>query len=143
MSNEVQTAPQEANVASLMRGIINDIGDLIRHEVRFARKEITSDLRKLQRAALVLALGVWTGVLGSILFVLMLVYLLNWLSLPAGTVTEGIPLWGCFGIVSAVLLVIGSIMGLMGCQMWQNITPVGEKTVQNVKENVEWMTNSK
>jgi hypothetical protein len=143
MANEVQAPPEEAGVASLMRGIINDIGDLIRHEIRFARTEFREDLRKTRQAATVLTLGVGTAVIGAVLLALMLVYLINWLSLPAGTTTEGIPLWGCFGIVSAVFLVIGSVVAYMGCEMFKSFNPLPDKTAQTIKENVEWMANSK
>lgn len=143
MANEVQAPPDEAGVASLMRGIINDIGDLIRHEIRFARTEIRSDLRKTQRAGTVLALGVGTAVIGAILLALMLVYLIHWLSLPAGTTTEGIPLWGCFGIVSAVFLGIGSAVAYAGCEMFKSFNPLPDETAQTIKENVGWIANSK
>jgi hypothetical protein len=143
MANEVQAPPDEAGVVSLMRGIINDIGDLIRHEIRFARTEFREDLRKTRQAATVLTLGVGTAVIGAVLLALMLVYLINWLSLPAGTTTEGIPLWGCFGIVSAVFLVIGSVVAYMGCEMFKSFNPLPDKTAQTIKENVEWMANSK
>jgi len=143
MANEVQTPPEEAGVASLMRGIINDIGDLIRHEIRFARTEIRTDLRKTRRAATVLALGVGTAVIGAILLALMLVHLIHWLSLPAGTATEGIPLWGCFGIVSAVFLGIGSAVAYAGCEMFKSFNPLPDETAQTIKENVGWIANSK
>lgn len=143
MANEVQAPPEETGVASLMRGIINDIGDLIRHEIRFARTEIREDMRKVRQAATVLALGAGTAVLGVFLLALMLVHLIHWLSLSAGTTTEGIPLWGCFGIVSAVFLGMGSIVAYAGCEMFNSFNPLPDKTAQTIKENVEWMANSK
>jgi len=143
MANEVQAPPEEAGVAGLMRGIINDIGDLIRHEIRFARTEIREDLRKTRQAAMVLGIGSVIALMGAFLLALMMVHLIHWLSLPAGTTTEGIPLWGCFGIVSAVLLVVGSIVAYMGCEMFKSFNPLPDKTAQTIKENVEWMANSK
>jgi uncharacterized membrane protein (DUF485 family) len=143
MANELQAPPDEASVASLMRGIIDDIGSLVRQEIRFARTEIREDLRKTRQAAAVLASGTILALIGAVLFALMLVYLIQWLSLPAGTTTEGIPLWGCFGIVSAVFLGIGSIVAFAGCEMFKNFNPLPDKTAQTVKENVEWIANSK
>jgi predicted PurR-regulated permease PerM len=144
MANEVQAPPEEASAANLMRGIINDIGDLIRHEIRFARTEIRTDLRKTKQAATVLTLGVGTTVLGAFLFALMLVHLLHWGSQPAGPPTEsGLPLWGCFGIVSAVFLGIGAIVACLGWQMFQQFNPLPDQTAQTIKENIGWTTNSK
>jgi len=142
MHNEVHSPP-EPSFMDLARGIVNDIGDLIRQEVRFARAEIKSDLSKTREAATVLAIGVGTTALGIILLALMLVYLLHWLSSQAGTDPGSIPLWGCFGIVSAVFLALGAALVATGCKMFQNFTLLPEKTAQTVKENIEWIANSK
>jgi hypothetical protein len=141
--NEVQSPPDEASMTGLLRGIINDISDLIRHEVRFAKTEIKADLRKTREAVAVLALGAGTAVLGIVLLALMLVHLLHWLSCPAGTDPGAIPLWGCFGIVSAVFLVVGAALGWMGYKKFESFNPLPDQTVQSVKENVEWIANSK
>jgi hypothetical protein len=141
--NEVHAPPDEATVTGLLRGIINDVGDLIRQEFRFARTELKSDARAMLRAGLVLACGAGTAVLGVILMAFMLVYLLHWLSLPAGTAEPGIPLWGCYGIVAAVFLAVGGLMAFMGVKAFQSVNPLPDETAKNVKENVEWIMNSK
>ena len=141
--NEVHAPPEEATVTGLLRGIINDVGDLIRQEFRFARTELKSDARAMLRAGLVLALGAGTAALGVILLAFMLVYLLHWLSLPAGTAEPGIPLWGCYGIVAAVFLSVGGLMVFAGVKRLQSVNPLPDQTAKNVKENVEWIMNSK
>jgi len=143
MASEVQTPVEEAPVASLMRGINNDIGDLIRHELKFARTEMKADLRKTRNAAVVLALGTGTALLGAILLALMLVHLLRYVSLPAGVTDPGLPEWACYGIVSAVFLVLGSAVAYAGCQMFASFNPLPNQTAQTVKENVQWIANSK
>lgn len=142
MHNEVHSPP-EPTFTDLARGIINDIGDLIRQEVRFARAEIKTDLSKTREATTVLAIGVGTAALGTILLALMLVYLLHWLSSQAGTDPGSIPLWGCFGIVSAVFLALGAALVAAGVKKFQSFTLLPEKTAQTVKENIEWIANSK
>jgi len=137
MANEVHVPPDEASLSSLLRGIINDIGDLIRQEIRFARTEMKSDVRKATRAGAVLALGVGAACLGVVLVAFMMVYLIFTLS------NETIPLWGCFGIVAAVFLVVGAGLGFMGVKSFQNNNPLPDQTAQSVKENVEWIMNSK
>jgi len=143
MANEVHAPPDEASMAGLLRGIINDIGDLIRQEIRFARTEIKSDVRKTTRASAVLALGVGAACLGVVLVALMLAHLIHWLSLPAGTAEPGIPLWGCYGIVAAVFLSVGGLMVFAGVKILQSFNPLPDETAKSVKENVEWIMNSK
>jgi hypothetical protein len=141
MANEVQTPPDEASMTGLLRGIINDIGDLIRQELRFARSEFKSDARKMLRAGMALALGAGVAGLGVVLVAFMLVHLMHTLSGAGDSAT--IPLWGCYGIVAAVFLAVGSAMVFMGVKGFQNVNPLPDETAKNVKENVEWIMNSK
>jgi len=142
MVNEVHTS-SEAPTTSLLRGIINDIGDLIRQELRFAQAEFKADLRKSKEAATVLTLGVGTAALGVVLLSVMLVFLLHWLTAPAGTDQATIPLWGCFGIVSGVFLATGAALVWMGYKKLESFNPLPDETAKSVKENVEWIMNSK
>jgi hypothetical protein len=142
MANEVQTST-EPSATSLVRGIINDIGDLIRQEIRFARTEIRTDLRKTKEAATVLTLGVGTTVLGVLLLAVMLVFLLHWMTSPPNTDPASIPLWGCFGIVSVVFLGTGAALVWLGYKKFESFNPLPDETAKTVKENVEWMMNSK
>jgi hypothetical protein len=143
MANEVQTAPHdEASMSGLLRGIINDIGDLIRHEIRFARTEMKADLQKTRDAMAVLALGAGAALLGAILLALMLVHLLHWLSSSAGTDPGAIPLWGCYGIVSAVFLALGAVGLYAGYAKFKSFNPLPDQTAQTVKENVGWIANA-
>lgn len=140
MANEVH-APEEQGLATLLRGIISDVGDLIRHEIRFARTEMKSDVRKVSRAGAVLALGAGTVALGVVFAALMLVYLIHHLS--GAPDSASIPLWGCYGIVAAVFLVVGAGLSFMGYNALQKLNPLPDQTAQSVKENVEWIMNSK
>jgi uncharacterized membrane protein YqjE len=146
MANEVQTA-SEPSMTGLVAGIIKDFGDLIREEIRFAKVEVRADLSKTKEAALVLALGAGLAVLGILLFAVMLVFLLHWLTVPnsvSAAYDPGvIPLWGCFGIVSAIFLAIGAGLSWMGYKKFESFNPLPDQTAQTVKENVEWLTNSK
>jgi len=141
--NELQAPPNEASTSTLLRGIINDIGDLFRHEIKFARTEIRSDLRKASAAASVLAFGAGSLLVGGISLALMLAHLFHWLSFYDRPVDAALPLWGAHGIVSALFLVLGAICSYTGCKMFSSFNPLPDQTAQNVKENVEWIANSK
>ncbi|MFO0880868.1 MAG: phage holin family protein [Gemmataceae bacterium] len=143
MLNEMQAPPQEGSTTSLLRGIINDIGDLVRHEISFAHTEIKTDLRKASAASTVLGLGVGSLFLGAILVALMLVHLVHWFSFYERPVDAALPLWGAYGIVSLIFLGVGAVGSYVGCQMFNNFNPLPDQTAQSVKENVEWIANSK
>jgi uncharacterized membrane protein YqjE len=138
MATEVKNG---ASITELVQGIVADVGDLVRQEVRFARKEITSDLRKARLAAAYLIIGGAVALVGLFVLSLSAGHLLHWLSLPADHVeTARLPLWAAHGIVSLVLLAAGGALSWMGYQKFENVLP--EQTIETVQENVAWMTNS-
>jgi hypothetical protein len=140
MATEVKNG---ASMTELVQGIVADVGDLVRQEVRFARKEITSDLRKMRVAAAYLLFGGAAALVGCFILSLAVGHLLHWLSLPADHVeTARLPLWAAHGIVSLVLLGLGGALSWMGYSKIENVNPLPEQTIETVQENVAWMTNS-
>jgi len=142
MANEVYTPP-DASTTGLLKGIVSDVGDLIRQEVRFARAEIKADLHKTKEASTLLAVGVGVALLGVVLLTEALALLLWWLSLPAGYDPARIPLWGCFGITGGLFLVVGAVLAAAGKKRFDSFNPLPDQTAQTVKENTEWIMNSK
>jgi len=142
MATQVPTT-HEPGLASLVRGIVNDVGDLIKQQLQFARAEIKADLNKSMEAIAFLALGAGGAFAGVLFFGLMLVHLLHWATAPAGADSSSLPLWGCHGIIAALFLVIGACLLTAARKMLtpSNVLPV--QTVEVAKENVEWITNSK
>lgn len=141
--NDVQTNNNQPSMATLVQGIVNDIGELIKHEMRFARKEIETDLAKVRNGAVILGIGVAAGLVGFVMLSLMFVHLLHWANVPADRVADlsHLPLWACYAIVSAVFLVAGTAFGYAGVSRLARVNPLPDKTVQNVQENVSWIAN--
>jgi hypothetical protein len=142
MASQVPTS-SEPGFSTLLREIANDIGDLVKQQIQFARAEIKSDLQKSKEAVAFLALGAGSAFVGVLFFGLTLVHLLHWLTAPPGADPSGLPLWGCHAIVSGLFVVTGVGLYLTGRKMFQSFNPLPVQTIQTAKENVEWITNSK
>ena len=140
--NEARTAA-EPSTTGLLGGIISDFGDLIKQEIRFAKAEFKSDFTKTREAATALGIGVGVASLSGLLLLWMLVHLLHWLTSPAGTDLATLPLWACFGIVGLVFGVIGGALIMSGIHKFQSNNPLPDQTAQTIKENVQWIANSK
>jgi len=143
MAVEVQTPVENASFTSLVKGIVNDVGDLIKQEFRFASTELKTDLRRTGEAARFLAIGIGVAFFGLGTLTLMLVHLLHWLTQPAGYESAGLPMWACFAIVGFLLLGIGGGLAYVGKKKFDAFNPLPDETAQNIKENLEWITNSK
>jgi hypothetical protein len=102
---------------------------MMRSEVRLAKVEIREEASKSARAGAMLAAGGVIGIMAAG-FVLVCVAQLLDLVMPdwAAALLVGLAL----GITAAVLVTKGR----------ENLRmPVPDKTIENVKENVEWMKN--
>jgi len=126
------------SVTELVTGIVRDIGDLVRQEMRFARTEVASDLRKMRAAAAWFFAGAAVSLVGLIQLAFALGWLLQWLSLPPVPegVRQGMPLWAAHGAVSVALLVIGGLVASVGMGLFSDVNPLPEKTLQTIQENV-------
>jgi len=143
MPVEVQNPPEQGSITSLVKGIVNDVGDLIKQEFRFARTELRTDLRRTGEASKFLAIGILVALLGLGVLILMLVHLLHWLTSPAYADPAGLPLWACHAIVGGLLAGSGTVLILMGKKKFDSFNPLSGQTAQTIKENLEWITNSK
>jgi hypothetical protein len=121
----------DASVSALLSGIVGDAQDLVRKEIALARQEIREELTAAKTAATALALaGAVLAVGGLFLLVTLalgLADLLNW------------PAWAGFGIVGLVFGIAGAILLSSARQKMQQINPVPERTVETMKENIEWI----
>lgn len=133
----------EPSLSSLVKGIVNDVGDLIKQQFQFARTEVQTDLRKSKEAVMALAIGAGAAFLGILFLGFMLVHLLHWLTAPRDTDPASLPLWGCYAIIGG--LCMGGAVALIqaGRKKFSSFNPLPEQTAQTMKENVQWITNSK
>jgi hypothetical protein len=125
------SSSSEPSVAALVSGIVNDAKSLLLQEFTIAKLEIRDELRKTKSAAISLSIGIGIAAVGGLLLILMGVHLLAHL-------TE-IPLWGCYGIVGGILLVIGIIFLATGKQTAEKIEVIPPQTVETLKENAQWI----
>ena len=142
MSNEARSTA-ETSTTGLLGGIISDFGDLIKQEIRFAKAEIKSDLGKTREAATTLVIGVGVASLSGLLLAWMLVHLLHWATSPSDLDRAALPLWACFGIVAAVFGAVGGFLITSSIRKFQSFNPLPDQTAQTLKENVQWIANSK
>src|SRR5689334_21782018 len=96
----------EGSLATLVGGIVNDAKDLLLQEFTIAKLEMQQELRKTKSAAMSLAIGASIAAVGALFMLLLCVHGL--------VVLLDVPLWGAYGIMGGILLVIGAVMLVRG-----------------------------
>jgi len=133
MASDLHTEPG-TSVTSLLRGIVGDAQDLIRQQLALFRAEIKDDFRKTMGILITIVSGAFMVAVGAALLCFMLVHLLN-------SVAPALPLWGCFGIVGACVVLVGGIVAYAAIARFKTFNPLPDESVQAFKENVQWIKN--
>jgi len=115
-------------VASLLSGLLSDLQQLVRGEVKLARAEIQEDLGKAGRAVGMIAGAALVGVTGFIFLMLGVTYLLN----------KKVEMWIAALIVGAVLAVLALVLGLSGRRQLSAASLKPTQTAESLKEDKEW-----
>ena len=118
----------DEGIGSLISGLIGDLQELVRGEVRLARAELREDALALGRGAGMLAAGAFVGLTGFIFLMLAVTYLLN----------KAFQMWVAAGIVAVALLVLAAILALVGKSRLSAANLKPEQTIASLKEDREW-----
>lgn len=116
-------------LTEVVKDIIGNVQDMVRSEVRLAKAEIREEAGRSMEGAKLLGIGAGLGLFAAA-FVLTAIALLLALVMPAWLAT----------------LLLGVVLGGVGAMMISKgraklTVPKAQKTIDNVKENVEWMKN--
>jgi len=112
---------------SLIGGIANDAKDLLLQEVALTKLEVQDELRKAKSKAIALGIGIGVSALGGLCLVLTLVHLLS--------SSTSIPLWGCYGIVGSLLIVVGGVLLVAATTKADELDAVPLRPVKRIKES--------
>jgi uncharacterized membrane protein YqjE len=122
-------AGRERPMAEVFRDIIANVQEMVRSEVRLARVEIREEASKTARAGAMLGAGAVMAMIAGVFLLVCLAQLLDLI----------MPDWAAALVVALAMGVPAAILIMKGRDRLK--VPMPEKTIENVKENVEWMKN--
>ena len=130
--HETEASP---GLTPLISGIISDAQQLIRQQLTLFQSEVKHDLSRTKDAAIPLAVGVAVSLLAGLLLCLAAAHLLMWL-------WPNLAPFAAYGIVGLVLGVAGGSLVLVGKTKFDAFNPLPEKSVEGLKENIQWTTKT-
>jgi uncharacterized membrane protein YqjE len=119
---------QGRTMAEVLQDIVANIQEIFRSEFRLAKVEIQQQTAQAARSAVPLIIGV---LLGLYAFGFLLLAAVHALSLAVDP-------WLASLIVGVAVLAISLALVSMGRNRLKQVKVVPEKTVETVKENVQW-----
>jgi uncharacterized membrane protein YqjE len=121
-------AAVDRSFSDLLQDIIRNVQEIVRSEVRLAKTEIREEAVKARASLALLGAGALTGFF-AILFLLLMI---------ASALALVMPNWAAALVVGAALAVAAGVMLMGGVKSMQRVHPKPERTVETIKENIEW-----
>ena len=122
---------RDVSIAQLVGGIVSDAQVLVRQEIALARQEVREELGQAKSGAIKLAIAGSVLAVGGLLLVLALAQgvadLFDW------------PTWAGYALVGVLAAIVGGVLLSTAQKQLKAVKPVPEKTVETLKENVEWI----
>jgi len=118
-------------VGQLMSKVAEDLSQLMRSELALAKLEVKDEAAKTGKAGVVLGGAVLAAWLTLLFASLALMYALDAL-MPIG--------WAAL-IVAALWGVAAAVLAVTGRNRIRQVNPVPERTMETVKEDVQWLQN--
>ena len=121
-------AAVDRSFSELLHDIIRNVQEIVRSEVRLAKIEIREEAVKTKASLVLLGAGALTGFF-AILFPLLMI---------ASALALVMANWAAALVVGAALAVAAGVMLMGGVKSFQRIHPTPQRTVETIKENIEW-----
>ena len=119
------------SIADVLQDIVANVQTIIRSEVRLAKTEITEEATKAARAAGMMAGGAVAALFTVWLLLLTIVF----------AIATAIPMWSAALVVCVLMAVLTAGLLVAGKKRFGAVHAKPEKTIESVKENVEWVKN--
>ncbi len=120
---------EERSVSDVLQDILRNLQDMVRSEIRLAKVEIREEVRRAVSS------GVWiaAGTVGAVSAWIFLLWTL------AYALATRMPMWAATLVVAVVMAAAAAVLIMGGIRRAKRIQPIPERTVESVKENLEWM----
>lgn len=119
---------QERSAGEVLQDVTQDIGNLVRAELRLARAELGEKAKKAGKAGGLLGAAAVTGLFSGACAVTTCI----------AALALAMPLWLAALIMSIFLVCIAAACYFGGKKRMKQIDPVPERTVQTIREDVQW-----
>jgi len=121
-------AEHTRSIGDVLKDIVDDVRQIVRAEMRLARVEIRELLGRARTGAMFVASAAVFGMMALGLLLLAAVF---------GLATVW-PLWAAALAVGGGLAILGAVLCMAGMRHFRLLHMAPQKTIESVKENIQW-----
>jgi len=118
----------DRSFSDVVQDVIRNVQEIVRSEVRLAKTEIREEVAKAKPASVWLGGGAIAGIFAILFLLLMIMYALALV----------MAMWTAALIVGAGLAITAGLLLNAGVKRFRQIHPAPERTIETIKENLEW-----
>jgi hypothetical protein len=119
----------ERSLGELFSELSQQTSTLVKKEIELARLEVTRSATGMARSSAMVAAGGVVAYAGAIVLLIGIAWLIASL---------GAPIWLAFALVGGLTLAIGGFLAYRALNAMKQVSVVPERTVETIKEDVEW-----
>ena len=120
---------EERSVSDVFQDILRNLQEMVRSEIRLAKVEIRGEVKQAVSSGVWIAAG---GVAATSAWIFLLWTL-------AYALAARMSMWAATLLVAVVMAAAAAALIMSGIRRAKRIRPIPERTVESVKENLEWM----
>ena len=121
-------ATGDRSFSDVLHDVVRNLQEIVRAEVRLAKTEVREETVKAKGAVILLSAGALCGIFATFFVLLASVYAL----------TRIAPDWAAALMVAAAVGIAAAGAFSAGVKRWKQVHPTPEKTIETIKDNVEW-----
>ncbi len=126
-----ETSGTERTIGQLVADATHDLEGIVRGEIALAKAEVTDGAKVLGKGAGLLAGAAFLAIIGF-------VFLLH---SAAWGISTWLPVWAGYLIVAVVVLIVGTILGLMGKKALETAKPAPERAIDQAQQTIAAIKN--
>ena len=116
---------EERSISDVLQDILRNVQEMVRSEMRLAKVEIREEVRRAISSSVWIAAGAE--------------YEQHWSLITPNALATWMPMWAATLVVSVVMAASATVLIMGGIRRAKRIQAIPERTVESVKENLEWM----
>ena len=123
---------EERSISDVVQDIFRNVKEMVRSEIRLAKVEIREETKRAVASSVWIAAGA-VGALSAWMFLL-------WTM--AYALSTRMPMWGATLVVAVVMAAAAAVLLVGGIRKAKRVQPIPERTVESLRENLEWIKQS-